>query len=88
MLQLSTVRGWAVTTASRSSENNMREIKFRAWNGRMIIEPFNNTEYASLNNAIEACRKRMNLMQFTRLKDKNGLEIYEGDIIADGEGKE
>lgn len=55
----------------------MREIKFRAWNGetkkmfypRSVTFP-TNTEIGSHV-----------LMQYTGLKDKNGKEIYEGDIV-------
>ena len=51
----------------------MREIKFRAWN-----EAENKMYYE-----IEDIRPRYKiyLMQYTGLKDKNGKEIYEGDII-------
>ena len=58
----------------------MREIKFRAWdnlNKRMITSGifFNNT-LMQLKTA-----PNIELMQYTGLKDKNGKEIYEGDIV-------
>lgn len=59
----------------------MREIKFRAWDGEKMVF----TDYVI---AIDGTRNRGNryleLMQYTGLKDKNGKEIYEGDIIAGG----
>jgi len=68
-----------------------REIKFRAWDKKtkQFIPPeifavgFTghvwewNTEKKRLSNA----DGQYELMQFTGLKDKNGKEVYEGDII-------
>jgi uncharacterized phage protein (TIGR01671 family) len=61
----------------------MREIKFRAWDSeyKEMIRPL---EYEDLSDYIEGmiCSYgEENLMQYTGLKDKNGKEIYEGDIV-------
>lgn len=71
----------------------MREIKFRIWDvenkemlkvqeldfeptfygGRMAIRPDQYNDYFDTEDMI--------LMQYTGLKDKNGKEIYEGDVV-------
>jgi hypothetical protein len=58
----------------------MREIKFRAWDGKRILDDF----YVSCRSGKAEVRGEVfdwTLMQYTGLKDKNGKEIYEGDVV-------
>ena len=61
----------------------MREIKFRCW----VSSTKNMVEWKELEDHGDIYRlikqpSAYPLMQFTGLKDINGVEIYEGDITA------
>ncbi len=56
----------------------MREIKFRAWDGIRMTD--SGIMYNNSNRTLEVIKGSI-LMQYTGLKDKNGVEIYEGDVI-------
>ena len=66
----------------------MREIKFRAWDKNHQM--YEGTENCAFMIDLARKNSEIVLMQYTGLKDKNGKEIYEGDICSghsDGDGK-
>ena len=65
----------------------MREIKFRAWYNNTMWEMGGSgiTFLHAFFRALTEGGTKVSdgtLMQYTGLKDKNGKEIYEGDIIS------
>ena len=64
----------------------MRNLKFRIFDSE-IKKYIDISASAIMLDELNNLKPNLKIEQFTGLYDKNGKEIYEGDIVTDGVGK-
>lgn len=79
-----------------SKDYTMREIKFRVWDGKRFLYSYADSgekfdyegRFVGVDWFIQCQRlespQRFWVQQYTGLTDRNGQEIYEGDILKSG----
>jgi len=67
----------------------MRDIKFRAWDGKRMFDAFDLIPELNRpvgNITVGTFKPSTIMLQYTGMKDRTGKEIYEGDIVDTGQG--